>query len=110
MTLAALAVACPRCGSTNDVVYSCKPECCFNHVCAKCYTTFELATHKVGEAADDLGPLPPSPDPSGPTAPCARCGECELFVVLDDQTPSGKLVCVSCKALLTIELTQVAAG
>ncbi len=68
MTLASLHVACPKCGS-SDVVYSCKPECCFNHVCGQCFTTFELGTSRVGEAAGDFGPIPPDPDPSAPTAP-----------------------------------------
>jgi hypothetical protein len=105
MVYRALAFLCPQCGSP-EVVYSCNPSCCFNHVCGKCYTTFEPATVKVGELAGELGPLPPDPDPTGPTAPCARCGECKLFAIADGPT-AGKLVCVSCKALLTLELTEI---
>ena len=110
MTLAPLAVACPKCGSTSDVVYSCKPECCFNHVCAKCYTTFEPVTHRVGQLTGELGPLPPDPDPTAPTAACARCGESKLFAVMGNDAGSGQLVCVSCKALLTLELSAVSPG
>ncbi len=110
MTLAHLTVSCPKCASPSDVIYSCKPECCFNHVCAKCYTTFELATSKVGEGPKDLGPLPPDPDPTNPTAPCARCGETRLFVISDDVGPGVRLVCVSCKALLTLQLTEIVPG
>jgi hypothetical protein len=110
MTLAPVVVACPECGSTRDVVYSCKPECCFNHVCANCYTTFELSTNRVGEATEDLGPLPPDPDPASPTAPCARCGECKLFAIVSNGTPSDQMVCVSCRALLTLEFSEIARG
>ncbi len=109
MKLAPLSVACPQCGSP-DVVYSCKPECCFNHVCGKCYTTFELATTKVGELAREIGPLPPDPDPSGPTAPCARCGECKVFAIDENGEDSGRLLCVDCRALLTLEVVEVKPG
>jgi len=107
MKLAPLAIACPQCGS-HDVVYSCKPDCCFNHVCSQCYTTFEPVTTRVGEFSGDLGPLPPDPDPTGPTAACARCGEIKLFAVSD--APATQLLCVSCKALLTLELSEVSPG
>ena len=106
MTLALLKVACPQCGS-QDVIYSCKPECCFNHVCNHCYTTFELATTRVGEMHDDLG-SPPEIDPAGPTAPCARCGESTVFAVVDSDVPTGQLHCTACKAALTLHLTEIA--
>ncbi len=109
MTLLPLTIPCPECGS-NDVLYSCNPECCFNHVCNNCYTTFEPITAKVGELTTEIGPTPPDPDPSAPTAPCARCGESKLFAIVDGATPSGQLLCVSCKALLTLELTDIARG
>ncbi len=109
MTLAALAIACPQCGS-SDVVYSCKPDCCFNHVCSMCYTTFEPVTARVGEFAGEIGPLPPAPDPAGPTAACARCGEITLFAIRDGDPGSPRLLCVSCKALLTLELSAVSPG
>ncbi len=110
MTLTPISVPCPQCGSTSDVVYSCNPACCFNHVCGRCYTTFELATTKAGEASGDFGPLPPEPDPTGPTVPCARCGEIKLFAIADGGRPTGQLLCVSCKALLTLDFTEVAPG
>ncbi|HEV2492234.1 MAG TPA: hypothetical protein VG204_04090 [Terriglobia bacterium] len=107
MKLAPLSIACPQCGS-RDVVYSCKPDCCFNHVCSQCYTTFEPVTTRVGEFSGDLGPLPADPDPTGPTAACARCGEIMLFAVADAPVP--QFLCVSCKALLTLELSEVSPG
>jgi transcription elongation factor Elf1 len=109
MTLSPLTIACPQCGS-NEVVYSCKPECCFNHVCGNCYTTFEPVTSKVGEFQGEIGEFPPDPDPAGPTAPCARCGEYKLFTVVENGTPSGKLLCISCNALLTLELSEIVPG
>ncbi|HEV2177868.1 MAG TPA: hypothetical protein VGW33_11820 [Terriglobia bacterium] len=108
MELKPLAFVCPQCGSP-DVIYSCKPDCCFNHVCGKCYTTFEPVTTRVGELAADPGPLPADPDPSGPTAACARCGESTLFVIASG-SEAGRIFCVACKALLTLELSEIVAG
>lgn len=108
MKLAPLSVACPKCGS-NDVLYSCKPECCFNHVCNHCYTTFELETTRVGELKEAFE-LPPEPDSSGPTAPCARCGEPKVFVISDGTASAPQYLCVACKALLTLQLTAITPG
>ena len=110
MVLTPIVVACPQCGSTSDVVYSCKPECCFNHVCARCYTTFELVTSRIGEFTADPGPLPPEPDPSNPTAACARCGECRIFALQDGPTAAQQYLCVSCKALLAMDFSEIAPG
>jgi len=108
MTLTPLAVSCPQCGS-NDVFYSCKPECCFNHVCNRCYTTFELETTRVGELQSPFT-IPPDPDPNPPTAPCARCGECKIFSISNGPTSPPQYLCISCKALLTLGITNVVKG
>ncbi|HEY6271970.1 MAG TPA: hypothetical protein VIX19_08255 [Terriglobales bacterium] len=108
MTLAPLAFNCPKCGSP-EVLYSCSPSCCFNHVCSRCYATFEPETVRVGEFAGEIGPLP-EVDSTGPTAPCARCGGYELFAVSDDSIPAGQVLCVSCRALLTLEMTTSGAA
>ncbi len=108
MTLSPITIRCPNCGST-DVFYSCKPECCFNHVCNQCYTTFELETTRVGEVSEEFVP-PPDLDPTSPTAPCARCGECRVFALARPQAPAPAYVCASCRALLTISLTKVVKG
>jgi hypothetical protein len=105
MTLVPISIACPQCGSA-DVIYSCKPECCFNHVCNNCYTTFELETAKVGEVTE-VFEIPPDPDSSSPTAPCARCGEPRVFAIAD-AIPSPQYVCAACKALLTLGYTAIA--
>jgi hypothetical protein len=108
MTLAPIVVACPQCGS-NDIFYSCKPECCFNHVCNACYTTFELATTRVGEFQNAFD-VPPDPDSTAPTAPCARCGECKIFALGEPPGAPQQYLCVSCQALLTLEITNVVKG
>jgi hypothetical protein len=100
--LAPLSFACPKCGSL-DVIYSCSPTCCFNHVCSQCYATFEPETVRVGEFSGEISELP-EVDTTGPTAPCARCGEYKLFRLIDGPASTDKLVCVACRAVLTLEL------
>jgi hypothetical protein len=107
MTLTPISAACPQCGSA-DVFYSCKPECCYNHVCNQCYTTFELETTRVGEVKENFE-VPPEPDSSAPTAPCARCHKPRVFSI-DGAGPPPQFVCAACKALLTLEYTEVAPG
>lgn len=101
-TLAPLSFACPKCGSP-DVIYSCSPACCFNHVCSRCYATFEPETVRVGEFTGEIGSVP-DVDTTGPTAPCARCGEYKLFKVIGASESTDQFVCVACRALLTLEL------
>jgi len=105
MRLSPISISCPQCGS-RDVIYSCQPTCCFNHVCNNCYTTFELQTTKLGEIQEDFE-MPPDPDPSCPTAPCARCGEAKVFAIVDSQ---AEYVCVSCNAHLALHFTEVSPG
>jgi len=106
MLLSPISVSCPQCGS-SDIVYSCTPACCFNHVCNHCYTTFELETSRIGEIQEDFA-MPPDPDPSKPTAPCARCGETKVFAIVDSSDP--KYICVCCKALLALHFKEVSPG
>ena len=108
MELVPVALACPVCGSA-DVFYSCKPECCFNHVCNSCYTTFELETEGVGETGEELF-LPPELDSTHPTAPCARCGEAPIYARKDAADGSPIYVCAACKALLTLSFAHVRKG
>ena len=103
MTLIPITAPCPQCGS-GDVYYSCNPACCYNHVCNKCYTTFELETTRVGEITEDFA-IPEVPDSTAPMAPCARCHEARVFAISGQ--PS-QLVCVACKALLTLGYTEIA--
>jgi len=108
MNLVPISIVCPECSSA-DVIYSCKPECCFNHVCNQCYTTFELESERVGEIKEDLTP-PPEPDSTNPTIPCSRCGECLVFLWADAAKDFPAYVCISCKAVLKASFTNIAKG
>jgi DNA-directed RNA polymerase subunit RPC12/RpoP len=104
LTTRKLEIHCPVCSSA-EVFYSCTPNCCFNHVCADCGTTFEPVTRKTG--AQLFGILPPEPPPEAadPTAACAACDSIEVFMAED-----GTVVCRKCGAVLVLELTEVAPG
>ena len=99
-----LAIACPRCAS-DDVFYSCTPNCCYNHVCADCRTTFEPATTLQGGALSGVLPPDPLPDSTDPTAECARCASNAVYM-----TDDSRLVCAHCGALLILHLTEIAPG
>ena len=99
-----LEIHCPVCHSA-DVFYSCTPNCCFNHVCSECSTTFEPATRKAGGRLPGLLPPDPPPDATDPTAACAACDSIELGMAED-----GTIACLKCGAVLVLELTEVAPG
>jgi hypothetical protein len=99
-----LQIACPECGS-HEVFYSCTPNCCFNHVCDNCRTTFEPVTVLVGGTASTVLPPSPPPEPGDPTAACARCHSTAVYM-----TEEGSLICAGCRAILRLELTEVAPG
>jgi DNA-directed RNA polymerase subunit RPC12/RpoP len=96
-----LTLACPTCGS-GEVFYSCTPNCCFNHVCSECGTTFEPVTIASGGTLSGVLPPDPLPDAADPTAACARCDSTAVYL-----TAEGQAVCAKCGALLKVELTEV---
>lgn len=104
MTTRKLEIACPACGS-REVFYSCTPDCCFNHVCAGCGTTFETVTRATGSTASGVAPPDPLPEATDPAAACAKCGSTPVYM-----TGDGQLVCGKCGAMLMLELTEVAGG
>ena len=104
MTTRKLEIACPTCGSL-ETFYSCTPNCCFNHVCANCATTFEPVTHTSSETARGVLPPDPLPDAADPTVACAKCDSTAVYM-----TPDGRLVCAKCGTILTLELTEVVPG
>ena len=114
MTLSPLTAACPRCGA-EDITYTCEPNCCFNHLCGKCYKAFELASNLVGEAAAPIAPPSSERDTLAPTVACARCESLDVFEVKKDKmgvdfntAPTAKrLVCAACRALLELEYREV---
>lgn len=99
-----LAIDCPVCGS-KDVFYSCTPNCCYNHVCADCGTTFEPITRAKGGTAREVVPPDPLPEAADPTAACAKCDSIAVYMAEDNT-----LVCARCGALLNLEITEVAPG
>jgi hypothetical protein len=60
------------CGS-DDVVYTCAPSCCFNHVCGTCRASWQLGTTVADAPAPATGLTGSDYDTTFPTAPCARC-------------------------------------
>lgn len=97
-------MACPVCAST-EVFYTCTPNCCFNHVCGNCGSTFEPVTTATGERAVDIQPPDPPPEAAGPTVACAKCDATAVYA-----TAAGKLVCSRCGAILVLEFTEIAKG
>ncbi len=106
MTLRPLRIACPTCGS-SDITYTCEPKCCFNHICATCYTTFELFT----EALDRLLPGMEKPaeerDCLAPTVACGRCASIEVYVIDRGTGAQGDLICTDCHTLLRLGFAAV---
>ena len=99
-----LEIPCPQCGS-SDVFYSCTPNCCFNHVCGDCGTTFEPATVAQGGAVTGVVPPDPAPDATDPTAECVRCTSTAVYMMEE-----GGFVCGKCGAILALEITEIAPG
>ena len=99
-----LEIHCPVCNSA-EVFYSCTPNCCFNHVCADCGTTFEPVTHKAGGVRTGILPPDPAPEAADPTAECAACNSLEVVMIED-----GTVVCRKCGVVLVLEMTEVAPG
>ena len=106
MNLQPLTVECPSCGST-DITYTCEPQCCFNHICATCYTTFELFTETVGKALDDVDVPTQEHDSLAPTVACACCKSLDIYVVEPTDEASRQLLCMSCRALLKLGFAAV---
>jgi hypothetical protein len=99
-----LSLTCPVCASA-DVFYSCTPNCCFNHVCAQCSTTFEPATTLAGGSAHGIVPPNPLPEATDPTVACAKCDSTQVYM-----TGQELLVCSACGCLLKLEITEIVPG
>ena len=101
-------VRCPNCGGA-EIIYSCEPKCCFNHVCADCRTSFQLVTTKTGgfdlQAATNAQE-PPSGDP---TAGCAACDSLRL-AVFSNEDGTILLVCGNCGARLKLTVEEIEVG
>jgi DNA-directed RNA polymerase subunit RPC12/RpoP len=101
-------IRCPKCGGA-DIVYSCEPKCCFNHVCADCRSTFEINTQKTGEF-DRTSQLEFAEPGSGdPTTGCAACESLNLAVLRSDANET-LLVCGKCRAVLKLTIEEFVPG
>lgn len=100
-------VRCPQCNSA-DLVYSCEPKCCFNHVCAECRSTFELNTQKTGQT-DEIWVDTPAPQSGEATTACASC-ESLRVAVLRSSKDETILVCGDCQALSKLVIEEFVAG
>src|SRR5215831_7943774 len=99
MKVTSLKIRCPKCGSGN-VVYSCEPDCCFNHVCENCLESFQLATRDLGSSITGLGCERYREDSCDPTARCAKCLSLDVCSAYDDDAVASTIVCLSCGAVL----------
>jgi hypothetical protein len=100
-------VRCPQCHSA-EIVYSCEPKCCFNHVCAECRSTFELNTIKTGET-DPIWVGHQEPASGEPTTTCAACGSLKLGVLRQDGDAIF-LVCGDCQAVSKLVIEEFVPG
>jgi hypothetical protein len=99
---------CPHCGG-GEIVYSCEPKCCFNHVCADCRSTFELNTTKTGRFDYDSRIEFREPPSGDPTTGCAHCGSLKI-AVLSSHGNEILLLCGDCRSVLKLALEEFVPG
>jgi len=99
-------IRCPHCQSAN-IVYTCEPKCCFNHICADCRSTFQLNTERSGRFDRETVLTAKEPPSGEPTAACANCESLKI-AVLDEN--SGELLCVDCRAVSKLMIEEFVAG
>jgi hypothetical protein len=96
-----LTIKCPSCGS-GKVVYSCEPDCCFNHVCEDCLANFQLATRHLGREVPGLVAEAGHPDTCAPAARCSKCQSLDVWSVETDEGSSSAAACLACGAALEL--------
>jgi hypothetical protein len=106
MALRSLHIQCPSCGS-SDITYTCEPKCCFNHICAACYTTFELRTEPLARTLTGLEKPPGERDCLAPTVACARCDSIEVYAIEPTESAPDELLCTDCHTLLRLGFDAV---
>jgi hypothetical protein len=106
MTPQPLVVQCPSCRS-SEITYTCEPKCCFNHICATCYTTFELFTEPLGQRLTGLEHPMQEPDSLAPTVACVQCDSLAVYMVAPEGGSPDALVCTECHALLRLGFTAI---
>ena len=101
-------ITCPKCCG-REIIYSCEPKCCFNHVCADCRSTFELNTVKTG-SFDHTSTIEAEEPASGdPATGCANCESLQV-AVLSSTADETLLVCASCRAISRLAIEEFVAG
>lgn len=101
-------VRCPQCGG-SDVIYSCEPKCCFNHVCADCRSTFELNTQKTGRFDHETAIAADEPQSGEPTTGCASCESLKIGV-LSSSNGETLLLCANCRAISKLVVEEFVPG
>jgi transcription elongation factor Elf1 len=101
-------IRCPKCGG-SDIVYSCEPKCCFNHVCADCRSSFEINTVKTGEYITAPTNVVEEPQSGEPTTCCASCESLQV-AVLKSEDKETLLLCGKCGAISKMVIEEFVAG
>ena len=101
-------VKCPHCGG-SEIIYSCEPKCCFNHVCANCRSTFEINTSKTGRFDHNSSLATEEPLSGEPTTGCANCDSLKIGV-LSHEDGETLLLCGKCRAVLKMKIEEFVAG
>jgi hypothetical protein len=99
-------IRCPKCGGA-EIIYSCEPKCCFNHVCADCRSTFEINTVKTGQVMDAAAPAVEEPQSGEPTTCCALCESLRVAVL---QSENNLLFCGKCGAISKMVIEEFVEG
>lgn len=101
-------IRCPHCQGA-DIVYSCEPKCCFNHVCADCRSTFEINTRKTGRFDREASIPAIEPESGEPTTACAACQSLRVAVLSTDGNET-LLLCGDCRAVSRLVIEEFVAG
>jgi hypothetical protein len=101
-------IRCPKCGGA-EIIYSCEPKCCFNHVCADCRSTFEINTVKTGQPVTAPNADIEEPQSGEPTTGCASCESLRVAVLKSEENET-LLCCGKCGAISRIVIEEFMAG
>lgn len=100
-------IACPHCGG-REIIYSCEPKCCFNHVCADCRSTFEINTKKTAETDPAAAAEAAEPESGDPTTACAACESLKVAVM--KRGDDVLVACGKCAAVSKVVIEEFVAG
>ena len=101
-------IKCPQCGG-REIVYSCEPKCCFNHVCADCRSTFEINTQKTGRFDHETAISGEEPESGDPTTGCGSCESLKVTVIRADGDEI-LVLCAKCRAVSKVVIEEFVAG